>query len=216
MTGSAAGGPGETVGPGESAQPVSGLPAHAVVPLMNIANLLTISRLVLVPVFLLALFAADGQDTGWRLVAAMVFAVAAITDHVDGRLARKLRLVTDFGKIADPIADKALIGAALIGLSMLGELPWWVTIVIGAREIGVTLLRFWVIRHGVIPASRGGKLKTLTQVVAIGLYLLPLPEAMDPARWITMGVALLLTVATGLDYLVRAVRLRARGRVSGG
>jgi CDP-diacylglycerol--glycerol-3-phosphate 3-phosphatidyltransferase len=197
---------------GEPAQPAAGLPEPTAIPLLNVANLLTVSRLALVPVFLVALFAGDGHSTGWRLVATLVFGVASITDHIDGRLARKLGLVTDFGKIADPIADKALIGSAMVGLSVLGELPWWVTVVIAAREIGVTLLRFWVIKHGVIPASRGGKLKTLTQIIAIALYLLPLPDWLDAARWLAMAVALVLTVATGLDYLVRALRLRARGR----
>ncbi|MGH3439488.1 MAG: CDP-diacylglycerol--glycerol-3-phosphate 3-phosphatidyltransferase [Sciscionella sp.] len=182
------------------------------VPLLNIANLLTMSRLVLVPVFLVALFVAGGQSIGWRLVATAVFVVASITDHVDGKLARSKGLVTDFGKIADPIADKALTGAALIGLSILGDLWWWATIVIGVREVGVTLLRFWVIRHGVIPASRGGKAKTLVQVVAIVLYLLPLPPSIDPLRWVVLGVAVALTVITGLDYLVRALKLRARGK----
>lgn len=182
------------------------------VPTLNAANLLTISRLVLVPLFVFALFFEGGADPAWRYAAAAVFAVAALTDRVDGWVARRYGLITDFGKIADPIADKALIGAALVGLSLLGELPWWVTIVIAARELGVTLLRFWVIRHGVIPASRGGKAKTLAQVLAIGVYLLPLPAEVDPLRWALMGFALVLTVVTGLDYLVRAVRLRAAGR----
>ena len=182
------------------------------VPLLNIANILTMSRLLLVPVFLAALFAEDGRHFGWRLAAFFVFAVASFTDHVDGNLARKHGLITDFGKIADPIADKALTGSALVGLSVLGELPWWVTVVIAVREVGVTLLRFWVIRHGVIPASRGGKAKTLVQVLAIGLYLLPLPSVLTPVSVVMMGVAVLLTVVTGVDYVVRAVRLRARGR----
>ncbi|MFC4001109.1 CDP-diacylglycerol--glycerol-3-phosphate 3-phosphatidyltransferase [Prauserella oleivorans] len=182
--------------------------------MLNAANLLTISRLVLVPLFVLALFQAGGTEPLWRYVATAVFAVAALTDRVDGWVARKYDLITDFGKIADPIADKALIGAALVGLSVLGLLPWWVTIVIAVRELGVTLLRFWVIRHGVIPASRGGKAKTLAQVVAIGLYLLPLPDAAEPVRWVCLGVALVLTVVTGLDYVVRAVRLRAAGRAA--
>jgi CDP-diacylglycerol--glycerol-3-phosphate 3-phosphatidyltransferase len=120
--------------------------------------------------------------------------------------------VTDFGKIADPIADKALTGSALIGLSVLGELPWWITVVIAVREIGVTLLRFWVIRHGVIPASRGGKAKTLVQIFGIGFYLLPLPDWFDVVRWIVIGAAVVLTVVTGVDYVIRAIRLRARGR----
>jgi len=187
-------------------------PEPAAIPLVNVANLLTVSRLVLVPVFLITLFAGDGHATGWRVVATAVFTVASITDNLDGRLARRLGLVTDFGKIADPIADKALIGSALVGLSLLGELPWWITVVIAVRELGVTLLRFWVIRYGVIPASKGGKWKTLTQIVAIGLFLLPLPAAVDLASWLVMGVALVLTVVTGLDYVIRAVRLRAGGR----
>ena len=188
------------------------LPAPTPVPLLNAANLLTVSRLVLVPVFLVALFVQDGHDTWWRLIAAGIFAVASITDHIDGRLARKHGLITDFGKIADPIADKALTGSALIGLSILGELAWWVTIVIAVREIGVTLLRFWVIRHGVIPASPGGKLKTLVQIIAIGLYILPFPHWFHPVAVVVMGVAVALTVVTGLDYVVRAVRLRARAK----
>ena len=104
-----------------------------------------------------------------------MFAVASLTDTFDGDLARRWGLVTDFGKIADPIADKALTGAALVGLSMLGELAWWVTITIAVRELGVTLLRFWVLRHGVIPASRGGKIKTVVQTLALGLAIMPLP-----------------------------------------
>jgi CDP-diacylglycerol--glycerol-3-phosphate 3-phosphatidyltransferase len=182
------------------------------VPVLNIANVLTMSRLVLVPVFLYLLFVEDGHQTWWRLWAFGVFALASVTDHIDGNLARKHGLITDFGKIADPIADKALTGAALIGLSLLGDLPWWVTIVIAVRELGVTLLRFWVIRHGVIPASRGGKLKTLVQIVAIGLYILPLPAWLDVVAVITMGAAVVLTVVTGVDYVIRAIRLRARGK----
>jgi len=186
------------------------------VPLLNVANLLTVSRLVMVPVFLVALFLGSEPDgeyhLGWRLAAAVLSAVASLTDQVDGWVARKYGLITDFGKIADPIADKALTGSALVGLSLLGELPWWVTLTIAAREIGVTLLRFWVIRYGVIPASRGGKAKTMAQIVAIGVYLLPLPDAVDPVRWVLMGLAVILTVVTGIDYVIRALRLRAVGR----
>ncbi|GLW90954.1 CDP-diacylglycerol--glycerol-3-phosphate 3-phosphatidyltransferase [Actinokineospora globicatena] len=190
---------------------VAVLPEPTVVPLLNVANLLTMTRLVLVPVFLMALFAEDGTDTTWRLVAFAVFALASITDHVDGMLARKHGLITDFGKIVDPIADKALTGAALVGLSVLGELPWWITLVIAFREVAVTLLRFWVIRHGVIPASRGGKLKTLTQIFALGAFLLPLPNWLALVPWASMYLAVVLTVVTGVDYVIRAVRLRAMG-----
>ncbi|GHG29212.1 MULTISPECIES: CDP-diacylglycerol--glycerol-3-phosphate 3-phosphatidyltransferase [Amycolatopsis] len=188
------------------------VPEPTPVPTLNVANLLTLSRLVLVPLFVIALFVGDGHDTTWRALATGLFAIASATDQLDGWVARKYGLITDFGKIADPIADKALTGAALVGLSVLGELGWWVTIVIAVREIGVTLLRFWVIRHGVIPASRGGKAKTMAQIAAIVAYLLPLPAGADPVRWSLMGLALVLTVVTGVDYLVRAVRLRAAGR----
>ena len=198
-----------------SASPAGGGPPDPVVgvtavpPILNIANVLTVTRLALVPVFLLTLFAAP-ESTGWRLIAALVFAVASVTDHIDGTLARRLGLVTDFGKVIDPIADKALTGSALIGLSILGELPWWVTITIAGREVLITLLRFWVIRYGVIAASYGGKLKTIAQILAIGLFLLPLPAGFDPLNWVVMGIALALTVGTGVDYVVRAVRLRTR------
>ncbi|MFI6812177.1 CDP-diacylglycerol--glycerol-3-phosphate 3-phosphatidyltransferase [Nonomuraea sp. NPDC050328] len=169
----------------------------------NIANVLTVIRLALVPFFVTCLFL---PGPGWRLAALGVFAVASITDHLDGELARRYGLITDFGKIADPLADKALTGAALVSLSILGELPWWVTIVIIVRELGVTVLRFWVIRDGVIPASYGGKVKTVLQIAAIVLYLLPF--APDPLRWVVMGAAVLVTLGTGVDYVWRAVRLR--------
>jgi CDP-diacylglycerol--glycerol-3-phosphate 3-phosphatidyltransferase len=146
---------------------------------------------------------------GWRVAAWAVFAVASITDRIDGDIARKRGLVTEFGKLADPIADKALIGAALIGLSALHDLAWWVTIVMLVREIGVTLLRFWVIRHGVIPASRGGKLKTLLQAVATGLFILiPLGAWLKPVAWIFMAAAVAVALVTGGDYVARALRLR--------
>jgi CDP-diacylglycerol--glycerol-3-phosphate 3-phosphatidyltransferase len=180
------------------------------VPLLNVANILTMARMALVPVFLLSLFAAGGFDTTWRLVAFGIFAVASFTDHIDGTLARKHGLITDFGKIADPIADKALTGSALVGLSILDVLPWWITIVIAVREVGVTLLRFWVIRYGVIPASRGGKAKTLAQIVAIGLFLLPQNDVLELIAWVIMAAALVLTVVTGIDYVIRAFKLKAR------
>ena len=170
----------------------------------NIANLLTGLRLVLVPIFLLFLFAGDGHQSRTRIAAFIVFAVAVLTDRLDGTLARSYDLETEFGKLADPIADKMLIGAALIGLSMLGDLPWWVTVVILIREIGITVLRFAVISRGVIPASRGGKLKTLVQAIAIGLFILPLNSwsgSWVTVAWVVMGAAIVLTVVTGLDYV---------------
>jgi CDP-diacylglycerol--glycerol-3-phosphate 3-phosphatidyltransferase len=171
----------------------------------NIANFLTALRMVLVPVIVWLLL----REGDWRTLAFLLFVFASVTDLVDGELARRRGLVTDFGKIADPIADKALTGSALISLSALGVLAWWMTTVILVREIGVTLLRFWVIRHGVIPASRGGKIKTVLQVVAISLYILPLTGLWLPAREIVMYAAVVVTVATGADYVLRAVRLRA-------
>jgi CDP-diacylglycerol---glycerol-3-phosphate 3-phosphatidyltransferase len=175
----------------------------------NIANALTVLRLILVPVFVVALFAHGGHETGWRVLAWAIFAVASITDRIDGDLARKRGLVTEFGKLADPIADKALIGAALIGLSILGDLPWWITVVMLVREVGVTGLRFWVIRHGVIPASRGGKLKTLLQAVATGLFvLLPVASWIEPIAWTFMIAAVIVALLTGADYVARALRLR--------
>jgi CDP-diacylglycerol---glycerol-3-phosphate 3-phosphatidyltransferase len=179
-----------------------------VVSAWNIANALTVLRLVLVPVFIATLFAHGGHDSAWRVGAWGVFAVASVTDRIDGDLARRRQIVTDFGKLADPIADKALVGAALIGLSLLHDLAWWVTVVVLVREVGVTLLRLWVIRHGVIPASRGGKLKTLLQGVAIGLYVLPLTGWLQTVAAVIMGAAVVVALATGLDYVARAMRLR--------
>jgi CDP-diacylglycerol--glycerol-3-phosphate 3-phosphatidyltransferase len=177
----------------------------------NIANLLTMLRLILVPGFVALMLANGGYDPAWRSFAWAAFAIAMITDLFDGHLARTYNLVTDFGKIADPIADKAIMGAALICLSSLGDLPWWVTAVILGRELGITLLRFLVIRYGVIPASRGGKLKTLTQGVAVGMYVLALTGWLATLRFWVMAVAVVLTVVTGLDYVRQAIVLRRRG-----
>jgi len=174
----------------------------------NIANYLTVLRLLLVPVFLVLLLAREGEDDVLRLAAAGVFLLAAVTDRVDGQIARSRGLVTSFGKLVDPIADKALIGGALVGLSVLGELPWWVTALVLVREIGVTLLRLVVIRHGVMPAGRGGKLKTVLQVVALTAYLLPLPEALQPLVVATMAVAVVVTLVTGAEIAFQALRLR--------
>ncbi|MFE2413309.1 CDP-diacylglycerol--glycerol-3-phosphate 3-phosphatidyltransferase [Kitasatospora sp. NPDC059408] len=203
-----------TKGPGAPAAAHPDRPAAALPPVpavWNIANMLTMLRLLLVPVFVALLFADGGHDPKWRSVAWASFAIAMITDLFDGEIARRKGLVTDFGKIADPIADKAIMGSALIGLSVLGDLPWWVTAVILARELGITLMRFWVIRYGVIPASRGGKLKTLTQGIAVGMYVLELTGWLATARAVLMGLAVLLTVGTALDYIGQALRLRREG-----
>ncbi|MFI2612339.1 CDP-diacylglycerol--glycerol-3-phosphate 3-phosphatidyltransferase [Kitasatospora sp. NPDC018619] len=206
-----------TKGPGAPAaahpgRPVAAAPSTPGV--WNIANVLTMVRVLLVPVFVALLFADGGHNPKWRSVAWAAFAIAMITDLFDGELARRKGLVTDFGKIADPIADKAIMGSALIGLSLLGDLPWWVTAVILARELGITLMRFWVIRYGVIPASRGGKLKTLTQGTAVGMYVLDLTGWLATGRAVLMGLAVLLTVGTALDYIGQALRLRREGRAA--
>jgi len=180
----------------------------------NVANGLTVLRLLLVPVFALALFHDDGHQTGWRIAACGIFAAASMTDRFDGELARRRGLITEFGKLADPIADKALIGTALVGLSALDDLPWWITVVILVREVGVTLLRFWVIRHGVMAASRGGKVKTLLQAVAIGLYVLPLSGWLHVVAVVVMAAAIALAMITGGDYVARAVRLRRSARTA--
>jgi CDP-diacylglycerol--glycerol-3-phosphate 3-phosphatidyltransferase len=179
------------------------------VPWVNLPNALTVLRVLCVPLLGVLLAIDGGVHGSARDAAAVVFVLASITDLMDGAIARRYGLVTTFGKIADPIADKALTGVALIGLSMLGDLAWWVTLVILVREIGVTVLRFWVIEHGVIPASRGGKIKTVAQTIAITMYLADVPWSWwATASAVMMGVAVLLTVVTGLDYVVRAVRLR--------
>ncbi len=170
--------------------------------LVNVANGLTMLRLVLVPVFVVLLLSGG---TAGRVAAFAVFAVASITDLLDGELARRRGLITDFGKIADPIADKALTGSALVTLSFLGELSWWVTGIILLRELIVTGLRFWVIRRGVIAASRGGKIKTMLQIIAISLYVLP--WHLGVIRAVIMAAAVVVTVVTGVDYAARAVRL---------
>jgi CDP-diacylglycerol--glycerol-3-phosphate 3-phosphatidyltransferase len=178
------------------------------VSVLNLANALTALRIVLVPVFGVLLFADGGHSNGWRIAAWGAFAVAAFTDRLDGQVARAWGQVTEFGKLADPIADKALTGTALVGLSLLGELSWWVTAVVLIREIGVTLLRFWVLRHGVIPASRGGKLKTFLLSVGIGLYVLPLTGLLHTVAVLVMAVAVVVALVTGADYVRQAVVLR--------
>ena len=191
---------------GAARDPIAAVPA-ATPSTWNVANALTLLRLLLVPVFGWLLLAHDGRNGTLRALAAAAFAVAALTDRIDGELARRRGLVTDVGKIADPIADKALMGTALVGLSVLGELAWWVTVVVLVREVGITLLRFVVIRHGVMPAGRGGKAKTVLQALAVTLYLLPLPAAWNPVAGAVLAVAVTLTVVTGVDYVLKAWRL---------
>ncbi|MFG3704994.1 CDP-diacylglycerol--glycerol-3-phosphate 3-phosphatidyltransferase [Micromonospora sp. NPDC047670] len=183
-------------------------PVVARVPVLNAANALTALRLVLVPVFAVSVVVSGMHHAGWQMVACLIFAVASATDLVDGWIARRFALVTSVGKVADPIADKALTGAALLLLSWYDRLPWWVTAVILARELGITALRFWVIRHGVIAASRGGKIKTALQILAIAWYLWPMPDALAAVGPWIMAAAVGVTVVTGFDYVAQALRLR--------
>jgi CDP-diacylglycerol---glycerol-3-phosphate 3-phosphatidyltransferase len=193
----------------------------------NVPNALTALRILMVPFFGYALIVDGGESTGWRWVAFGLFVLAMITDKVDGDLARKHDIVTDFGKIADPIADKALTGMAFVGLSVVGELWWWVTILVLVREWGITLMRVWLIRAGVVmPAGRGGKWKTTVQAVALALFVMPLLQL--SGSWATvgeilwavgvavMGVAVLLTVATGADYVRDTVKARREQLQAGG
>jgi len=183
--------------------------APRVVSLYNPANALTVIRIVLIPVFVVLVVSSTSMtSTAWRIAACLVFCTASATDFVDGWIARRFHLVTSFGKVADPIADKALTGTALVLLSLYDTLPWWVTGLILLREWGVTLLRFWVIRYGIIPASRGGKLKTALQIAAIAWYLWPVPHPFDQVGPWLMGAALVVTLVTGVDYVLQALRLR--------
>ncbi|MGL4172530.1 MAG: CDP-diacylglycerol--glycerol-3-phosphate 3-phosphatidyltransferase [Actinomycetota bacterium] len=168
------------------------------------ANALTALRILLVPIFGVLLLREGGVS--WQVAAFFVFAVAAITDHIDGNIARRRGETTELGALLDPIADKALVGTALVGLSILGELPWWVTVLVLVREIGVTLLRLAIIRRGVLPASRGGKVKTFLQSVAIGLLVLPLSGFFQNLAIAVMAVAVVIALATGLDYFLQVVR----------
>jgi len=177
-------------------------------PTVNLPNMLTVGRLLAVPVLALLLLQADGS-TGSGLLLAAVYVGACLTDLVDGHVARARDQVTNFGIMADPIADKALVGTALIGLSLLDKLPWWATVIILGRELAITLLRMAVRRHGLIPASRGGKLKSLTQNVAVTMYLLPLTGLLADLRLPMLLAAVAATLVTGADYAAQAVTMRA-------
>jgi CDP-diacylglycerol--glycerol-3-phosphate 3-phosphatidyltransferase len=188
------------------------VPIHGTSP-WNLPNALTLVRVLLVPVFGSLLLSDAGSNVADRLTALGVFVVAMLTDRLDGQLARGRGQVTTLGKILDPIADKALLGMAFVALSMLGRVPWWITVLVLAREIGVTVVRFVVIRHGVIAAGRGGKVKTAVQALAVALlvlpaWVLPAARAWDWAAYAVLALAVALTVVTGVDYLLQAHRLR--------
>ena len=176
--------------------------------MINLPNVLTVIRIAMIPLCFAALMYQSGSDPVWRIIAWWGFFLVGMTDILDGRLARSRRQITELGKFLDPVADKLLVGSALVGLSLLGDLPWWITGVILGRELAVTLLRLVVVRFGgrIIPASRGGKVKTFTQGFATGFYVLPLIPSLHTARDIFMYVAIAITVLTGLEYFIKALR----------
>jgi CDP-diacylglycerol--glycerol-3-phosphate 3-phosphatidyltransferase len=171
-------------------------------------NWLTVLRIALIPTGVWALF--HSPSNAWQIIAWSIFFTLGLTDIADGQWARKSNRTTSLGAFLDPVADKALIGAAMISLAILDRFPWWIVIVIMVREIGITIFRLAVIRDGVIPASKGGKLKTLTQSFGVGFYMLPLPESLYFARDAFMGVAIVLTVWTGIDYIVKWYQSRTK------
>ena len=173
---------------------------------INLPNALTILRLLALPFCAYALFKHGGNTDLWRIIAWIGFFLVGVTDLLDGRLARARDQVTSFGTFLDPVADKAAIGTAMIGLSIQHKLWWWVTIVILFREIAVTILRLVVIRDGVIPASKGGKLKTMMQGFGIGFYILPLPSWLHLPRDIFMAATIAITFTTGFDYFAKVIK----------
>ncbi len=183
----------------------------------NIANIVTVIRILLAPVFIVLLLEDGGRDGYLRYIAAILFIFAIVTDSVDGLLARQRNLVTDLGKLIDPIADKVLTGGALVGLSILGEIPWWITTVILVREIGITVYRFIALRDRVIAASWLGKVKTVAQAVAISFALFPFWQFLGGwINWVNavlIVIALVLTVFSGVEYLRQAYKLGRAKRV---
>ena len=191
----------------------------------NVPNALTVLRILMVPIFGWLLLADGGQNVTLRLWAIGVFLLAMLTDKIDGDIARKYNIVTDFGKLADPIADKALMATAFIGLAIVGALWWWVPVVILLREFGITVLRMVMVRRGfVMPASKGGKLKTVLQTGTVTLYLaiLPLNQfASDGFMYayavlcgFMLAVTVIVTLVTGADYCWQAYKLTQNAEVS--
>jgi CDP-diacylglycerol--glycerol-3-phosphate 3-phosphatidyltransferase len=172
----------------------------------NLPNSLTIFRIFALPVCAYALFKNGGNDDDWRIIAFTLFFIVGLSDVLDGKIARDRNQITEFGKLLDPIADKAMLATATIGASILGFLSWWVTAIFLIREIAVTVLRFSVIKKGVIPASKGGKLKSFFQSFGVGFYILPLPTYLNVPRDIFMAIAIYLTISTGVAYFRNALK----------
>ena len=173
---------------------------------LNLPNALTIFRILALPFCAYALFKNGGGDDSWRIIAFTLFFIVGLSDILDGKIARSRNQITEFGKLLDPIADKAMLATASIGASILGMLSWWVTAIFLIREVAVTILRFAVIKNGVIPASKGAKLKTFFQSFGVGFYILPLPSYLNIPRDLFMAVAIYLTITTGVDYFRKVFR----------
>jgi len=173
---------------------------------LNLPNTLTIFRILALPFCAYALFKNGGEDDGWRIIAFTLFFIVGLSDILDGKIARSRNQITEFGKLLDPIADKAMLATASIGASVLGMLSWWVTAIFLIREVAVTILRFAVIKNGVIPASKGAKLKTFFQSFGVGFYILPLPSYLNIPRDLFMAVAIYLTITTGVTYFRKALK----------
>ena len=164
-------------------------------------NTLTVARILLIPVGVYMLFLDGGDNATFQIISWCIYFTLGLTDIADGKWARQSNRITALGTFLDPVADKALIGSAMISLSILGRFPWWITILILFREIGITIFRLLVIRGGVIPASRGGKLKTAMQGFGVGFFMLPLPAWLDWFKYGFISVAIVLTITTAYDYL---------------
>jgi CDP-diacylglycerol--glycerol-3-phosphate 3-phosphatidyltransferase len=173
---------------------------------INLPNALTIFRILSLPFCAYALFKNGGDDDSWRIIAFTLFFIVGLSDILDGKIARSRNQITEFGKLLDPIADKAMLATASIGASILGMLSWWVTAIFLIREVAVTTLRFAVIKKGVIPASKGAKVKTFFQSFGVGFYILPLPSYLNLPRDIFMAVAIYLTISTGVTYFRKALK----------
>lgn len=176
------------------------------IPAFITPNQITVFRILFLPLGAWTLYLSKGSDTTWLIISWCVFFILGMSDVVDGNLARSRKQITEFGKFLDPIADKALIATAMISLNLLNLFPWWITIVILTREIGITFFRVAVIKRGVIPANKGGKLKTLFQNFGVGFFMLPLPEWLHWFRNGFIAIAIILTIVTGFYYVRSALR----------
>jgi len=174
-------------------------------------NSLTVTRILLIPVGVYVLFLDGGDNARYQVIAWTIFFLLGLTDIIDGKWARQSNRITALGTFLDPVADKALIGSAMISLSILNRFPWWITILILTREIGITIFRLVVIRDGVIPASKGGKLKTFLQGFGVGFFMLPLPDSLDWFKFAFISVAIIVTITSAYDYVSTWRKNLARG-----